>query len=92
MIMPQTEVVTIRLDAALKERLDALATSTHRSKSWLAAAAIERYLAEEGWQIAAMTAAATKADDPNTGWVQGDAVMAWLDSWGTDAELNTPCA
>lgn len=90
--MSASEVVTVRLDPALKGRLDALALSTQRSKSWLAAAAIERYVAEESWQITEIQAAVTKAADPDTRWVSGEAISAWLDSWGTENELPTPCA
>lgn len=90
--MPNSEVVTVRIDPALKGRLDALAASTQRSKSWLAAAAIERYVTEESWQISAIAAAIAEADDPQTRWIPGEAVLEWLASWGTENELPAPCA
>ena len=39
--------MTIRLTSEAKDRLAHLAAATHRSKSFLAAEAIERYLARE---------------------------------------------
>jgi predicted transcriptional regulator len=44
--MPST-TLTIRLAPEVKERLGRLAASTHRSKSFLAAEAVARYVEEE---------------------------------------------
>ncbi len=49
--MSQSETVTIRLPAEVKGKLEALAVSTNRSKSWLAAQAIAAYVEEQSWQI-----------------------------------------
>ncbi|MCE3238854.1 MAG: putative transcriptional regulator [Gammaproteobacteria bacterium] len=43
--------LTVRLDDKIKIRLDKLSGATHRSKSFLAAQAISRYLEIEEWQI-----------------------------------------
>ncbi len=51
-----TTVVTTRIDAALKAKLEALARSTKRSKSYLAAEAIAAYVALNEWQIAEIEA------------------------------------
>ena len=48
---------TIRVDEADKERLEALARSTGRSRSVLTAEAIAEYLAVNEWQIARIKAA-----------------------------------
>lgn len=48
--MAQSEVLTIRLAPELKDKLDALAQSTRRSKSWLAAEAISFYIEQHLWQ------------------------------------------
>jgi len=55
-------VLTLRLSAEVKERLDRLAASTSRSKSFLAAEAIERYLDLESWQIGEINDALREAD------------------------------
>jgi predicted transcriptional regulator len=46
----------------MKDRLEQLAESTHRSKSYLAAEAIREYVANNEWQIAEIGAALREAD------------------------------
>jgi RHH-type transcriptional regulator, rel operon repressor / antitoxin RelB len=89
--MSQTETVTIRLPAEIKSKLTALATSTNRSKSWLAAQAIALYVEDQSWQIEQIEAAVTLADSPQAEWVAATAVDEWLTSWGTDQERSAPC-
>ena len=45
------ETMTIRVDRDIKERLEKLAKSTARSRSFLAAEAIRYYLDVQAWQI-----------------------------------------
>jgi predicted transcriptional regulator len=89
--MYQSEVVTVRLAPELKAKLDALAISTKRSKSWLAAEAIAQYLEQEAWQIERIEESVALADSPAPQWVEWDAVDAWLESWGTEDEQPAPC-
>jgi RHH-type transcriptional regulator, rel operon repressor / antitoxin RelB len=89
--MSQSEVVTVRLAPELKAKLDALAISTKRSKSWLAAEAIAQYLEQEAWQIERIEEAVAVADSSTAQWVEWDAVDAWLESWGTEDEQPVPC-
>ncbi len=51
-----TTVVTARISATLKAKLEALARSTKRSKSFLAAEAIAAYVELNEWQIGEITA------------------------------------
>jgi predicted transcriptional regulator len=60
--MPASSIVTVRLDEALKGRLEALARGTKRSKSFLAAEAIAQYLEREAWQIEETQKALQEAD------------------------------
>lgn len=89
--MSQSEVVTVRLNPELKAKLDALAESTRRSKSWLAAEAIAQYVEQETWQIQRIEEALALADSPNAQWVEWDEVDAWLESWGAEDEQPAPC-
>ncbi|HEY9643369.1 MAG TPA: ribbon-helix-helix protein, CopG family [Coleofasciculaceae cyanobacterium] len=89
--MPQSETVTIRLSAAVKGKLEALAISTNRSKSWLAAQAIAAYVEEQSWQIQQIGEAVTLADSEQAVWIDGAKVDSWLDSWGTADEQSMPC-
>jgi predicted transcriptional regulator len=50
--MGNTTTVTVSVPAALKNRLDKLADATARSRSWLAAHALEVYVEDQEWQIA----------------------------------------
>jgi predicted transcriptional regulator len=54
--------MTIRLNNRLKVRLDKLAGVTHRSKSFLAAEAISKYLEIQEWQIKEIKAGVAEAD------------------------------
>lgn len=54
--------MTIRLDDEIKDRLDQLAESTHRSKSFLAAEAIRTFVEANEWQVAEIQAAINEAD------------------------------
>ena len=58
----ETTVLTLRVKSSVKEKLDQLAEATHRSKSFLAAEAIDRYLEAEAWQIKEINLALQEAD------------------------------
>jgi predicted transcriptional regulator len=53
--------MTIRLEDEVKDRLDRLAESTQRSKSFLAAEAIREFVENNEWQIAEIRAAVKEA-------------------------------
>lgn len=54
--------MTVRIEDEVKKRLDLLAESTQRSKSFLAAEAIREYVETNEWQIAEIRAALAEAD------------------------------
>lgn len=58
----ESAVLTLRLNVDTKNKLDQLANATHRSKSFLAAEAINRYLELEAWQIAEIESSIKEAD------------------------------
>lgn len=71
--------MTVRLEDEVKDRLDHLAASTQRSKSFLAAEAIREYVETNEWQIAEIEAALAEAD---AGDFARDAEVAALsDKW-----------
>jgi predicted transcriptional regulator len=57
-----TTVLTTRIDAALKAKLEALARSTKRSKSFLAAEAIAAYVELNECQIGEIAAGLAELD------------------------------
>lgn len=89
--MSETTTVTVRLDAQLKTKLEALAQSTQRSKSWLAAEAIKAYIEQESWQIEQIEEGLKQANQPDTQWVDHEQVSTWLRTWGTEDEAPAPC-
>lgn len=48
----ETTTITVRVPVSIKEQLNQLAEATHRSKSWLAAEALSRYVELNAWQVA----------------------------------------
>jgi predicted transcriptional regulator len=87
--MPST-TFTIRVDQADKARLEALARSTGRSRSFLAAEAISEYLAVNEWQTAGTRAAMSELDRGEA--ISHAAVRDWVESWGGANESAAPRA
>lgn len=47
--MPDTAVLTVRLSREVKDALEKIAGDTHRSKSFVAAVAVESYVKRQIW-------------------------------------------
>ena len=77
--MSKKEPFTVRLDEKLKQKLEALAASTQRSKNWLAEEAITEFVERESWQIQQIEAAVQKADSSETEWTPHEEVFAEVD-------------
>ena len=60
--MPETNILTLRLDSKLKKKLDKLAKATERSRSYLAAEAIREFVALNEWQIEEIKKGLREAD------------------------------
>jgi predicted transcriptional regulator len=76
--------MTIRLESAVKQKLDRLSSATNRSKSFLAAEAIREYISTNEWQIQQIRAAVKEAD---AGEFADDAeVGAFMDKWNGPAD------
>lgn len=90
--MSDTEAFTVRVPTEVKAKFEALAQSTNRTRSWLAAQAIALYVEQESWQIREIEEAIVLADGAQAGWVDGEDVEAWLKTWGTADEKPAPCA
>lgn len=52
--MSKTSLLSVRLPEELSRRLEKLAKSTDRSKSYLAACAVEEFLSVQEWQVEAI--------------------------------------
>ena len=83
-----SSTLSIRVDSGQKKRLEALAKSTGRSRSYLAADAISAYLDVNEWQVAGIKQAITSID-ANGGVTHADVKM-WLKSWKGSAVPKPP--
>jgi predicted transcriptional regulator len=83
-----TETLSIRIDTETKKRLDALATRSKRSKSFLAAEAIAAYVQGEEWQLGEIHAGLAELDRGEH--VGHENVEKWLGSWGKRTETKAP--
>jgi predicted transcriptional regulator len=85
-----TTVLSVRIDARTKKRLDALAGRARRSKSFLAAEAITAFVEAESWQLDEIQAGLTELDEGRG--VAHKGVSTWLRSWGGKRERKAPRA
>jgi len=81
-----TATLSVRIDATVKKRLEALAKRSRRSKSFLAAEAIAAYVQAEEWQLRQSRAALKEIDSGHA--VSHEKVSKWLRSWGTPGETK----
>ena len=79
---------TVRVDAAVKKRLEKLAKSTGRSRSYLAAEAIGEFVDVNEWQIAGIKRAMVSLDRGEG--IAHEQVSAWVRSWGRTKERPAP--
>lgn len=79
---------TVRVDTRVKNRLEKLAKSTARSRSFLAAEAIEEYLKANEWQVAGIKAAMSSLERGEG--VRHEEVRRWVASWGGSDERPAP--
>jgi predicted transcriptional regulator len=82
--------LTVRLDDQTKERLDRLAKSTSRSKSFLVSNAIKEFLEHNEWQVEEIKRAVEEADRPGAKFAAHEEVATWLGTWGSDKEKEPP--
>ena len=79
---------TVRVDSRVKKRLEKLAESTGRSRSYLAAEAIAEYLDVNDWQVAGIARAIASLD--RGAGVPHQQVKNWIESWGSENERPAP--
>lgn len=80
--------VTVRVEAAVKKRLEKLAKSTGRTRSFLAAEALNEYLDVNEWQVARIKRAIASLDRGEG--VPHEDVRRWVESWGSKRERPIP--
>jgi predicted transcriptional regulator len=89
-ILSDTVPLTARVAATLAARLKALAAVEERSVSYLVAEAVERYLADEEWQVGEIQAAIAEADAPDAGFTSQEDVETWARQIASRSDTPTP--
>jgi RHH-type rel operon transcriptional repressor/antitoxin RelB len=80
--------ISVRLDPVIKKRLEKLAKSTGRSRSFLAAEAINEYLDLNEWQVAGIQKAVASLDRGEG--ISHERVKEWVRSWGGKKKRPAP--
>jgi RHH-type rel operon transcriptional repressor/antitoxin RelB len=86
-IVPST-TFTVRVETQVKKRLEKLAKSTGRTRSFLAAEALNEYLDLNEWQVAGVKRAIASLD--RGAGVSQKEVKDWVNSWGRKRERPAP--
>jgi RHH-type rel operon transcriptional repressor/antitoxin RelB len=79
---------TVRVEPLVKKRLEKLAKSTGRSRSFLAAEALNEYLDVNEWQVAGVKRAIASLDRGEG--VSHEDVRDWVGSWGRKRQRPAP--
>lgn len=83
---------SIKIDDALKERIQQLAAQRRRSAHWIMREAIQQYVErEEARESFKQEALASWTAYQETGrHLTGKEVLSWLESWGGESEAELP--
>ena len=79
---------TIRVETDVKRRLEKLAKSTGRGRSFLAAEALSKYLDVNEWQVAGVRTAMGSLDRGKS--IPHEQVKGWVNSWRGKRERPAP--
>ena len=79
---------TVRVDTGVKKRLERLAKSTGRTRSFLAAEAINEYLEINEWQVAGIKRAIASLDRGEG--IPHESIKDWVASWDSANEKPVP--
>lgn len=84
-------ITSVRLQPEIEQGLEAMAADQERSKSWLINQALKEYIERQAQEKTRWQETLTAMDSVAKGQVvSGEAVHAWLESWGKDDEQAPP--
>ncbi len=87
-IMPMTSV---RMPDQLMDKLETIAEKLDRSKGWIIKDAVSQYVERIDRKEKMLTETRQALSEIESGnVVDGDEVMAWIESWGSDNEKSAP--
>ncbi len=79
---------SVRLPDDLRKAVDEYAKATKRSRAFVIKEAVAGFMEEQSAYHAAIEEAL--AEEDTAGFVSGEAVIEWLESWGTDNVRPSP--
>jgi len=82
--------LSLRVSPEIRDQLEGLSDATGRTKSFLAAEAIEGYLAVHAWQVKCIEDAITKVDSKRMKLIPHHQVENWVNSWDSEEEEEPP--
>ena len=82
--------LSIRISPDIQNQLSELSEATGRTKSFLAAEAIENYLTTQAWQVSAIKQAVKKANTKGAKFIDHKKVTDWISSWGSTNDQDMP--
>lgn len=84
-------ITSFRMDDDLGAKLDEIAQSLRRSKSWIINDALRLYIErEQRRQKMLQETEEALADLEANRLLSGEEVMKWLETWGSDHEIEAP--
>lgn len=84
-------VTSVRLTDELHARLEETAERLRRSKGWVISEALVEFMEKEERALARLERTRKALDQVEAGQlVDGDEVMAWIASWGSEKESRPP--
>jgi predicted transcriptional regulator len=86
--MQTSTVLSVRVNRKAQKSLEYLSSELYRSKSSLAAEAIQEYLKVHEWRIRAIKEGLKEAEEGKL--IDHSKVKEWLRSWGKDKKLPPP--
>ena len=84
-------VTSVRLTDELQDQLEETAERLRRSKGWVISEALNEFMAKEERALNRIERSRKALEQVEAGQVvDGDEVMAWIESWGSDKESSPP--
>ncbi len=84
-------ITSVRIKDDLDESLKKIAEKKQRSKSWIINEAVAEYIVKDKVDSQKWLDTLEGLEDIKNGRViDGEEVLAWIESWGTDKELEMP--